>query len=1673
MTGSIHQTYDHQVVTTDGGEYYHNTLSNEHNGLRTDEFLEEYTEKAPPPQKRKFYKKKKYWIICSIISVIIIVVLVILILFVIFPKIAQSLMNKSKIDVTAAGISFNKPDSLANSVYSKRNGDDMNSTFYMSMESDLSHTGPFHAKLKFHNPVEIYYNETHLGDIFIFNGTSIAGGKGKLNAVTPFLIRNQAAFASFSKTMLAVEQFKWTLKGKLDITALSRTATVNLNKEITLNGMNGFPNVKITSFQLPGDDPNGGILVELGTILESPSPIGVQLGTISMAIGYDGVPLGTVVGTNVNLAKGENQILLKGTLQPHNDTVSLAKIGTLFSNYVAGKLSNTTAVGLSSAPDGVNPVGWLSEAFKSVSLNVGLTAGSPLNIINSVSMGYLDLKFDAASPYSPVINAPAVTAGYKLPFGFSLNITEVSQNITLAINTTGANTENFAIMQTPFVPAVTNPESGTIVFGLANTALAGISGKESFYNQYTYSLTASNNYTFMIAGNASTKTNTPIGPIVLTGINFVVPTSLKGLQFLNSSATVINSLDVTGGTTTGLNLGINVTMANPSDFGINTGDVSFNMGASDVTLGLVTLNNLTLNRGENTVAAIASFDPKSSDVGQNLLSTFIMGADNAVDITGHPNSTSITSLAQALSVVSLSSTLPGLKTALIQGASMSVLPDTLTTSMVGIQVTIANPFTAGLSISKVISAATFLGMPVGNIDQDISSNPFIIPGKSAAKSQTLLMSMNLEPAAVALLLRTLAVQANMDTAVLDALLNMGGFSIEGRESITPDSSVFSNFNISDYVLNAMKALKVDLSLSSTTAIGEYVNDLAFSQADVAVAVDNSVTALIPIVGHPIVQQIVDGSVLGFSAIVMSSVTEDSFKVQMKGSVANTGPMDAVIKFPSPLTIAWKGKKLGTTTMADIQAKADVGATFDTQGTFTVTDKNAMAEFAAYMINNDSFEWEITSADVAVEALGFTFTGITLHKYVTLAGANGFKDAVTISSFTLPSDAPNNGGIILVANTVIKNPSQVGFNLGGAGFETYFGNILLGPLASDGAANFAPQASSSMVMKGLLIPQENAEGIKAITTVFGHYLAGQPSTLTVKGASGSGDNGEVSWLTSAFKTIKIENVILPGPETIPELIPSVEMKDMTLDFTKDVWNPPISSSRVEAQLKNPFGFSLGVSQLDMKVKATYHGGLVATLDVPASPATTDASGLITTSFNNIPFKVADRELFTGFNSLLTLTPEVVFGLNGTSNAIAKTAVGTLSLPGVTFDVDTHLAGFNSFGGVATITDIKVTGAASHYIKISLTTQFNNPSNITISIGDINFNVQMPQFGNTNVGKAYLNNVVIVPGVNTFSTEMHLGEGATNLEAMGTMLTSYLTGAAVPLTIAGAPSSSTIPPVQQALSQLKLSTTMNGIKDGLIKHISVYSDILSIYGGEAQADVTLYNPLEVPFTVVHIKADCHKVIKCTVAGNVGENRLVGSIDYELASPLTIPPKSTATAGPWPVKIDNGADIPGLLATFADMDLTYNVTQNASVIIDGAFSVSNMYYYQQNTPYTLTIPLLTDEMTQEEFLAVCYSPPASVTAAMILNNDTTNSTNTTTTTTTATATATTTTTTLTPINVSTTTSLAEPATQTEVTITTTTEAAAITTTTEAAEATTTTEVLETEITNAENIAATTAVA
>ena len=58
--------------------------------------------------------------------------------------------------------------------------------------------------------------------------------------------------------------------------------------------MANMTNVKITDFQLPGNDPAGGISLAVTTQLTNPSAFGVEIGTLAVDLYYQDLYLGCV-----------------------------------------------------------------------------------------------------------------------------------------------------------------------------------------------------------------------------------------------------------------------------------------------------------------------------------------------------------------------------------------------------------------------------------------------------------------------------------------------------------------------------------------------------------------------------------------------------------------------------------------------------------------------------------------------------------------------------------------------------------------------------------------------------------------------------------------------------------------------------------------------------------------------------------------------------------------------------------------------------------------------------------------------------------------------------------------------------------------------------------------------------------------------------------------------------------------------------------------------------------------------------------------------------------------------------------------------------------------------------------------------------------------------------------
>lgn len=92
-------------------------------------------------------------------------------------------------------------------------------------------------------------------------------------------------------------------------------------------------------------------------------------------------------------------------------------------------------------------------------------------------------------------------------------------------------------------------------------------------------------------------------------------------------------------------------------------------------------------------------------------------------------------------------------------------------NMTHVTVNVANPFTAPLDITNIKSTVKSFGLTLGTID---TSTNFSSTPKSTTQSPVLGLNLNFDPATLFTLTRALAVEAGLDVAPLDGIVQIGG-----------------------------------------------------------------------------------------------------------------------------------------------------------------------------------------------------------------------------------------------------------------------------------------------------------------------------------------------------------------------------------------------------------------------------------------------------------------------------------------------------------------------------------------------------------------------------------------------------------------------------------------------------------------------------------------------------------------------------------------------------------------------------------------------------------------------------------------------------------------------------------------------------------------------------------
>ncbi|KAF9356574.1 hypothetical protein BGX26_005073, partial [Mortierella sp. AD094] len=742
-----------------------------------DEFEEYDDVKQPAPQ--KFYRRRKFWICCIPTSIIVTIVVVILALYVIMPKIAQGLINGS--DLSLSQIDITNPSATS---------------MDLVMQGSLDKTGPFHTDITFPGAVTVSWNGIELGTTEIPGTTTASGGHGKLSVQSSFTITNATAFSEFSAYMLNADTFVWHLEGKLNAKALGHLVKdLNLSKDITVNAFKGLTGVTIQKFSLPGDDPSGkGITINIDTVVTNPSNIQMYMGSLTLAISYKNTLMGYVTSSNLTMLRGQQTLSMTGVLIPQNTTQGLADVSEMMSRYIGNVVTDTTAVGYDVKPDGVNSLDWLSAAVKNLNLTIPLQSPAPLQLIKSLNLGALGLVFTPETAYQPLTTSTGVLANYSLPdgFGFGIQFTQVANTFALS-----RNNATIANLNSSYNPASSNMAAGTLTFNLLQTPLLVPDASHQAFQEFNHDLTVGADLPFNVVGQASVFANTSIGIVNLVNIPFNASTDLSGLQSLANPAPTITSLQVTGGTTDALQLNITVVIVNPSSISLSAGDVVFSLVYGGANLGTVTLPNLSIVPGANTVPAYSSINPAASPQGIELLALYTSGAGAAVNIAGTPTSTTIDSLSLAFAALNIGSQMPGLQQKLLAGASLVVLDTTIVNGLAQTVVTVNNPFVPPLTILSINSNITYNGISLGTVVSTFPAPP-VIPGAGQG-TITAGLAMNTNPDDLTALIRAQAVKNGVSVDAFDALLSI-------QHGANPPASVFDGFNVADFVTKAMAGL---------------------------------------------------------------------------------------------------------------------------------------------------------------------------------------------------------------------------------------------------------------------------------------------------------------------------------------------------------------------------------------------------------------------------------------------------------------------------------------------------------------------------------------------------------------------------------------------------------------------------------------------------------------------------------------------------------------------------------------------------------------------------------------------------------------------------------------------------------------------------------------------------
>ncbi|KAI9590839.1 hypothetical protein BDF19DRAFT_175293 [Syncephalis fuscata] len=720
--------------------------------------------KAPTSSTPFFKNRRRMCLcICCLLILIILAILIPVVIFVVVPAIAQSSVNGSKMTITSVDIGSPREDS-----------------FTMKMAGTVTDTGPFDAQIELKDKVKMYYNDEELGQMTMDPINAKAGVGATIDAAPTFEVTNKDAFGRFSKVMMGEKSFTWVMKGTARVRAMGLLTidNIKLEKELTFAGMQNFLNVKIKSFDLPSNHPLGGITMNVESSMENPSIFGMELGHLTFDIFYKDVQIVTANATGINLVPGVNGLEMKGRMIPQSRSEDLAVVGKMFSDYMNGRSSDMKVVGVSVRPTpDSKPISWLQAGFNGLTLNVKLDSKEDGRLIQSLDLGPLEMNFSPSTAWSPVTSAPNVVAGFKMPFGFPLEMKQVEQDITAYDNGVA-----MATMKVPMGKASGTSASGKIVTAIDNIPMNVIPSQHAQFSKFVSDLTLGSGKSMTMRGTVSSVASTAIGDVRIDGIKLNQKVTIEGLQGLTTAPVIVSNVQLVGGTPEALEIHMTCTMTNPSDLTLLVAaELALKISADNEDVGKAIIKTMQLKPGVNNIDAIFYFSPQTEaahQVGRRILEGFISGTDFRAGIAGYDESTSIGSLLKGFSQLRFVSSVPSNHEPLARGGKYVLnLLSVALSSRTQAKITLYNPFDTAMVITTLKTPVICKGMTLGTVEAHFPGEGFVLAPKTTTESPVLQLVITIS---LGVLTSVLTAPNGLLIADIDGVINanVGGYPLE-------------------------------------------------------------------------------------------------------------------------------------------------------------------------------------------------------------------------------------------------------------------------------------------------------------------------------------------------------------------------------------------------------------------------------------------------------------------------------------------------------------------------------------------------------------------------------------------------------------------------------------------------------------------------------------------------------------------------------------------------------------------------------------------------------------------------------------------------------------------------------------------------------------------------------